>query len=323
METQSQISVTDPIAPAWNHMVRILFKPFLFKKWIALGFCAFLSQCGEQGGNGSNAWNTPGKMNWNQTTDWIDANFAFFITMSSLAVLLIICLILFIAWISSRGKFMLLDGIVKNRGAVREPWKEFKSLANSLFFLSIGIQFLAILSIAIIGGLGVFIALPDINDNVFTIYGLIAIILTAILLLLFTVACIVVMFFMQIFLVPTMYLKRIRAIEAWKIAWAEFYVGHKWSSFLLLLTMLLFGIGAMVVSVFAMCATCCIAGLPYVSSVVLLPITVFFVCYALMYIQQFGEGWTFFKGLCPKCNYDRQGLENTINCPECGHSTES
>ena len=312
------ISVIDPITPAWNHMVRILFKPFSFKKWLALGFCAFLAQCGEQSGNGSNAWNTPRNKNWNQTTDWIDANFVFFITMASIAAVLIFCVILFIMWISSRGKFMLIDGIVKNRGAIREPWKEFKSLANSLFLLSVGIEFLAIFCIATIGGIGVLIALPDISENVFTIYGLIAIILTAILLLLFIVACIAITFFMQIFLVPTMYLKRLRAIEAWKLAWAEFYVGHKCSSFLLLLMMIVLGIGAGTVTMFVMCATCCIAALPYVSSVVLLPITVFFVCYALMYIQQFGEDWTFFKNMCRFCNYDMQGIESDCACPECG-----
>ena len=323
MDSQKNISVTDPITPAWNYMVRILFKPFSLKKWLALGFCAFLAQCGEQAGNGSNASNTPGNTNWNQTSDWIDANFAFFITMASIALVLMFCIILFITWISSRGKFMLLDGILKNHGAIREPWKEFKTLANSLFFLSVGIEFLAIFCITIIGGLGVLIALPDINDHVFTSYGLVAIIITAILLLLFIVACIVVTFFMQIFLVPTMYLKRIRAIKAWKIAWSQFYVEHTWSSFLLILMMILLGLGAGTVAMLAMCATCCIAGLPYVSSVVLLPITVFFVCYALMYIQQFGEGWIFFKGLCSKCNYDLQGLENTVDCPECGHSIES
>jgi len=66
------ISVIDPITPAWNHMVRILFKPFAFKKWLALGFCAFLAQCGEQGGNGFNSFpNQSGSSRVDDTKIWI------------------------------------------------------------------------------------------------------------------------------------------------------------------------------------------------------------------------------------------------------------
>ena len=44
-----KISVIEPITPAWNHMVRILFKPFDFKKWLALGFCVFLPRVENKG----------------------------------------------------------------------------------------------------------------------------------------------------------------------------------------------------------------------------------------------------------------------------------
>ena len=47
-----KISAIEPILLAWDKMVHILFKPFDFHKWLVLGFCAFLAQCGENGGNG-------------------------------------------------------------------------------------------------------------------------------------------------------------------------------------------------------------------------------------------------------------------------------
>jgi len=118
--------------------------------------------------------------------------------------------------------------------------------------------------------------------------------------------------------VPTMYLKRVRAIEGWKIAWNQLLKGHVGSFILLYLMVILLGLGAGVIATFACCATCCIGALPYISSVLFLPITVFFVCYALCYIQQFGNDWTFFKNLCRFCNYDMQGLEEGHTCPECG-----
>ena len=121
-------------------------------------------------------------------------------------------------------------------------------------------------------------------------------------------------------MVPTMYLKRVRAIEGWKIAWNQLLNGHVGSFMLLILIMFLvvLGIGASTVALYAFCATCCIAALPYVSSVLFLPITVFFVCYALCYIQQFGIEWKFFKAMCEKCGYDMQGLPEGDVCPECG-----
>jgi hypothetical protein len=318
MATRKHISVIDPIGPAWEHMVRILFKPFEFKKWLALGFCAFLAQCGEQAGSGGNSWNPTNKSDWNSESAWIQANLSTFIIIVAAVVLVLIGFIVLVTWLGSRGKFMLLDGIVKNRGAVKEPWAEFKTLGNSLCCFTLLITLLVFLCIGVIGGIGALIALPDFQSGTFTGYGIVAIIVTAALLFLYVIACIAITFFMQIFLLPTMYLKRVRAIEAWKLAWAELYVGHKCSSFLLFLMMIVLGIGGGTVAIFAMCATCCIAALPYVSSVVLLPITVFFVCYALMYIQQFGEDWTFFKNMCRFCNYDTHGLESGCACPECG-----
>jgi hypothetical protein len=61
-------------------------------------------------------------------------------------------------------------------------------------------------------------------------------------------------------------------------------VGYYFMAFLL-------GIAAAILMFIACCLTCCIAMLPYVSSVVFLPIFVFFRCYSLGFLEQFGEEW--------------------------------
>jgi len=313
------ISVTDPITPAWNHMVRILFKPFAFKKWLALGFCAFLAQCGEQsGGSGSNLWTRPPGSSMDEGKAWVESNFDLFITLVVTGIVLFILLGLLITWISSRGKFMLLDGIVKNRGAVHEPWTEYKTEGNSLFLFSIVLGALLLFCFSIIGGISALIALPDIQSETFSGAGIAAIVVGGLLLFFYILVCIALSFFMSVFMVPTMYLKRVKAIEAWKTAWSELCKGHFGSAILLFLMMVVLGIASGTVGMFAICATCCLAALPYVSSVVLLPITVFFACYALCYIQQFGSEWTFFKNYCRFCSYELQGLEEGHTCPECG-----
>ena len=312
------ISVLEPIVPAWNHMVRILFKPFSFKKWLGLGFCAFLAQCGQQSSSGGNSFpNQGGGNDFEHVSSWIEANFGLFLVFVGLGILAIFCVALLITWLSSRGKFMLLDGVVHNRGAIKQPWTEFKTLANSFFFITVIIELLMLLCFLIIAGIGLLIALPDFNAETFTGYGIAAICVTAVLLFIYIFVCIVITFFMDMFLVPTMYIKRVRAVEGWKIAWATFYSGHKWSSLLLFFMIVLLSMGAGTVALFT-CCICCIGIIPYVSSVVLLPITVFFICYVLMYIQQFGDSWVFFKGMCRFCNYSMQGLEEGCACPECG-----
>ncbi len=73
------ISPIEPISQAWNHMVRILFKPFEIKKWFVLGFCAFLAQCDEMGGNGGNFWSGNNNTNvggFDEGKAWIETNFS-------------------------------------------------------------------------------------------------------------------------------------------------------------------------------------------------------------------------------------------------------
>ncbi len=313
------ISVTNPITPAWNHMVRILFKPFAFKKWLALGFCAFLAQCGEQSGSGYNGiQNINGTRSFDGTKLWIENNVGLFVSMVVGVTLLFLLIGLLIAWISSRGKFMLLDGIVKNRGAIKEPWAEYKKEGNSLFLFSIVLGFILLFILALIIGISALIALPDIQSKMFGTSAIIAISAGGASILFYILACIVLASIIDILMIPTMYLKRVGAIEGWRIAWNELFKGHVCSFILLILMMILLAIGASTIAMFAICATCCIGSLPYVSSVLLLPITVFFACYALCYIQQFGEGWSFFSKTCRFCNYDMEGLEEGHTCPECG-----
>ena len=314
-----KISVIDPITPAWNHMVRILFKPFAFTKWLALGFCAFLAQCGDSGGSGFNSISNQSTGNsFEQGKVWIDANFGIFLAILVTGIVFIILVSLLITWLSSRGTFMLLDGIVKNRGAIKEPWNEYKTEGNSLFLFSVVVCLAGLFGLALIGGLATLIAIPDIQNETFGASAITAIVVGGVLLVLYILACIALSFIIKVLMIPTMYLKRVCAIEGWKLAWSQLFKGHVGSSILLLLMMFLLAIGSGTVAMFAICATCCIAALPYVSSVVLLPITVFFVCYALCYIQQFGDEWTFFKSMCRYCNYDLEGLDEGSTCPECG-----
>ncbi len=321
MEAQStnNISAIEPMSPAWNHMVRICFKPFSFKKWLALGFCAFLAQCGEQNGNSiQNIGNRPSTTIASEVTDLISNNVEAFIFIVVGVALLLITLIVLTFWLSSRGKFMLLDGIVKNRGDIKEPWREFKREGNSLCIFSIILTICMSGVFVLFAAIPLTIAIPDFQDEQLTGVGWTAIVVGSVLLLCYILGTIAVTFFTRVFLVPTMYQRRVKALEACRIAYSTFVKQHIGQSMLFLLFLFLLGIGASTIMIFGVCLTCCIGALPYVSSVLFLPITVFFACYALCYIQQFGHEWTFFSKMCRFCNYDLEGLEEGHTCPECG-----
>ena len=316
------ISPIDPITPAWNHMVRILFKPFEFKKWMLLGFCAFLAQCGEgggnSGGNSSNWSSSNNQQRYGEAKQWVESNLELAIGIAIGTFTLIIVIGLLVNWLSSRGKFMLLDGIVKNRGAVSEPWTEYKTEGNSLFLLRIVVGIIAVLGVLVAIGIPVLVALPDIKTETFSEASFAAIVFGCFLFIPYIIACIAFSFFLRVFVIPTMYLKRVRAVEGMGIAWRTLYKGHIGSAILFFLMMLLLGIVSVAVTIVAICCTCCLTIIPYIGSVILLPISVFFVCYSITYIQQFGEDWQFFSRWCASCGYLREGLKTGQACPECG-----
>ena len=61
-------------------------------------------------------------------------------------------------WLSSRGRFMFLDGLVRNRGAVVEPWREFRREGNSLFWFRFGLGLALLLTFLLLIGLCVLVA---------------------------------------------------------------------------------------------------------------------------------------------------------------------
>ena len=326
MKPPMNISVTALFKPAWNHMVRILFKPFDIKKWFAPGFCAFLAQCGEGGGGGNygnfnnqnSASGSEFREGVNNAETWINSNWELFLGIVIGSVLCILIINLLVLWISSRGKFMLLDGIVKNRAAVVEPWNEFKTQANSLCIFRFMLSIIGMLCVALTIGLPAYLAYPDFQADTWGDGATNALVALVCLGIPFAIVGTAIAFFLSGFVVPTMYLRRVSVMEGWRLAWGHLCKGHLGSAFLLFLLLVLLGIGVGIIAIAVTCATCCLAGLPYISSVVFLPVTVFFTCVFLVYIEQFGNEWKFFKSMCGSCGYDMRGLPDDIDCPECG-----
>jgi hypothetical protein len=160
------LSVTQAVGDAFERMRVILFRPFDLKKWLVLGFCAFLAGLTEgKGGGSGNRWNSGGNRGGgprpSQIVEFAQENLAVILVVGiSILVVLLLLGVLF-TWLSSRGKFMFLEGVATNRAAVKEPWRRHRELGNSLFVVIYPLSLVMMVLAFGIVALAIFIAWPD------------------------------------------------------------------------------------------------------------------------------------------------------------------
>src|ERR1700720_4588473 len=115
-----EIRVGEPIAPAYEGVKQMLFKPFDPARWFTIGFCAWLADLGESGGsgrfNGSNRFNGNNNSQpverfrhfYHESRDYVMDNLGWIIPVTVAVALLGLALWVLMLWLSSRGKFMFL-----------------------------------------------------------------------------------------------------------------------------------------------------------------------------------------------------------------------
>jgi len=295
------ISVTEPIGWALTRTGRMLFKPFDGRKWFVLGFCAWLANLGEGGGPNVNLrGGVPGGPSgggpgpFDPVLDWGREHVGLVILVAVVVLVALLAIGLVLTWLSSRGKFMFLDGVVRNRGAVVEPWHRFRTPGNSLFGFRVVFGLAALAVVLLIGGAGLAIAWPDIQAERFGAMAIAGILTGALLMTPFIVILGIVVLLLEDFVVPVMYLRGVRTLAAWGIVWREILPGNFWKIVLFYLMRIVLGLGIAVVAIVATCFTCCLTIIPYLGTVILLPIFVFMRSYSVYFLQQFGPGWQFF-----------------------------
>jgi len=294
------ISVADPITPAIERTKKVLFQPFEFSKWIHLGFCAFLAYLGEGGANvpsfqGNWGGGGQGGPNFDEIHTKIMDNLTLIVVIAVAAVLFLFVLGVVFTWLGSRGKFMFIDGIVHNRGDVVQPWREFRREGNSLFGFRIlfGLGSFAVFLLVI--AIALALAWGDIQAKAFGAGALAGLLLGLCLVLVVALVQGVVILFLVDFVVPIMYLRRLRVLEAWRVFRHELLAGRAGTFVLYFLFKILISMVVGFMAATLVLCTCCIAVIPYVGSVILLPVLVFNQSYPLYFIEQFGPEWRFFR----------------------------
>lgn len=324
------ISVATPIDRALSRTGDILFRPFDFVKWLTLGFCAFLAYLFDSfgSGGGSSSWSGapgtggPGTRSANEIRDWIMNNLGLIISISALVLTILFIITAVLLWLQSRGKFMFLHGLAYNRGEVIAPWKVYRKLGNSLFVFNLVLFVLWWLILFVVLGLCVMIAWPDIQAQDFGGNAVAAIITGGVLMFIIGIGGALVYFALEHFVVPAMYVRMETVLPAWRIAWNEIITAYPGPVILFVLMRILIAIVIGILQALVTCLTCCIAAIPYVGVVIMLPLFVFSRCYTLCFLEQIGPEWQIFEydkqSVCKACSYDLTGLPPAGMCPECG-----
>lgn len=309
------ISVADPITPAFERVKLMLFKPFDFAKWVTIGFCAWLAGLGESGGGGGGFNGSSGNHHGGhgqpaeqfrhflgEARDYVADNFFWIIPLAVSLVLVAVAVWGLLVWLNSRGKFMFLHCVALNTAEVAVPWSKFAAVANSLFWFRIvlglvaGIIVLPLLALCILP-----ILLMVLRDQM-NLAGVMMSLGMGLVVICFSVALAVIHKFLVDFVVPIMFLRGGSCMTAWR----EFYallmanVGQ-FALYILFQIVLTIAIGLIVLLVIL--CTCCVAGclmaLPFIGTVLLLPVLVFKRAYPLYYLAQYGPQYDVFPVLPP------------------------
>jgi hypothetical protein len=224
-------------------------------------------------------------------------NLGWIIPLAAVAMILLLALWLLILWLSSRGRFMFLHCVALDRAEVAEPWSKFKREANSLFWFRL-----------VLGLIGMVVMLPMVAGIALMIVRMVlrgepdagGILLAAGLGLMFIVLAIVfalVHKFTTDFVVPIQFLRGGKCLAAWREFW-RLLADNAGLFTLYILFQIVLGTAIGILVLGAIIITCCIAGclmiIPYIGTVLLLPVLVFKRSYPLYFLRQFGPGYDVF-----------------------------
>ena len=279
---QHKIEVFEPFGEAFEWMKKVLFQPFDLVKWCVIGFAAFLAGAWGHG----LSFRAPFR-HWHKSEYWPSSDSTLWLVplVVSIGAIVLVLIVVFM-WLSARGRFIFTDCVVRNRAAIAIPWREYRREGNSyfLFWLVFGVLALIALTgviLVLVVPYGLFTHARQTRE--FSGLLMLALIVVAFGWIIATLLVALISSFM----VPIMYRRRCRATEAF-FEVTRLMLARPASFILYLLFGIVLLIAFMLVGTIVTCLTCCVAGLPYINSVVFLPILVWLLAFKLLFLRQFG-----------------------------------
>ncbi|WP_297089542.1 hypothetical protein [uncultured Draconibacterium sp.] len=297
-----QINYSQPLSAGFRRMKNALFQPFDINKWFKVGFTAWLAGLTDCGGNGSgNGGNS--NTNWDEffnfpqsAWDWLMNN-PLWANLILVGLIFLVIVISVCIWVSSRGKFMFLHNVVHNKAEISKPWHEFRKQGNSLFIFEFLFGWFAfavfVLFISYCFVTGKTLYETDASKEAIFL-GIAQMVL---LFLGYLVVFGYITMFLKDFVVPLMYKNRVGVAKGWSMFLVLF--AKKALPFIFYgLFIFILGIAVAIAIIFFAVITCCIGllviAIPYIGSVLLLPVSYTFRAFSLEFLSQFGEEYNLF-----------------------------
>jgi len=195
---------------------------------------------------------------------------------------------------------MFVHCVAGNKAEVAVPWNKFARHGNSLFLfrIVIGLIFLLVIGLPVAVAVFAGIAIGTTGFNPAAIIGLTGAIFVAVVV--FVLFALVAKFTTD-FVVPIMFLNTESCVAGWKQCLA-LISGNKAQIALYILFQIVISLAigfiAMTVCLVTCCCCCCLLVLfvlPYVGTVILLPLIAFKRAYSLFYLRQFGTQFDVFS----------------------------
>lgn len=296
-----RIAYFEPLSRAWERTRVILWQPFDLANWLLLAFAAWVAGLTTDTGSAA-AWrvdqNDIGRQSWDGFEHALDglAASVVWLPLVVLGIMVGLAFAVLLLWVTSRFKFIYLESVVRGRAEIVEPWKKFEALGNSLFLWRLcfslaciaGAVLVMIAFFAPAAGFSVHEALAGLSvaAGAFGVMGL----------MVFGIVATFIGLFTESFVIPIMYRYDLKVLDAWRafLPWLKARPFH-FVVYGLFVLMLVVVFGAFF-SVFCL-MTCCMAAMPFLGTVLLLPVWVTYRLLSVEFLAQFHSDFDLFRPL--------------------------
>ncbi len=284
-------SVVDAAADAMTLAGRRLF-PFRFERWLALGFVAFLDQCGRRGGgpptNIGRSFDSSsgrGAPDVHAIASWAGSHVGLLVGLTLGALAVIILVTALVLWINCRGVFMYIDDVASGRADIARPWREHADLAGSLFAWRFGLGLLMLVLVLVAGAAFVLIFLG--GRGSFGLGRLLAAGVVGLMVLAVAFVAALVSVGLRDFVAPLQWRLRLPCAAAARLV-GGLVAAHPGTFAVYLVLKIVLAVALGIVTAVLCCFTCCLAILPVVYQTLAQPVFYFERAWSLLLLEQLG-----------------------------------